>query len=222
MCVVETAVGEAVGYLAPAFWGQAIHAVAYELSPGLSWLAVTPSVVRYLWQRGQEQAAREGKGVLEAFDFALGTEHPVYRAFGRQLPHIRDPYAWYLRVPDLSGFIRHIAPALERRLDASVAPGYSGSLNLSFYGDGLHMAWEHGRLVAVEPWLPPPEPWRPPPGESCAAVFPGLTFLQLLCGYRSLAELEAAFPDCGTYGDQAPVLLDALFPRRPSNVWAVS
>ena len=46
----------------------------------------------------------------------LGAEHPVYEALGNRLPTIRDPYAWYLRVPDLSGFLNHIRPVLEKRL----------------------------------------------------------------------------------------------------------
>jgi hypothetical protein len=224
LAVIEAGAGEVVGFLAhpPMLWQQAIAALAYELSPGVSWLEVTPSVVRYLWRAGETLAAQEGKGPLEAFSFSLGTEHPVYRAFEKRLPRIRPPYAWYVRVPDLPGFVRRIAPVLERRLAASVAPGYGGEIKISFYRDGLRMAFEKGRLVASGAWQPPAEPWDPPPGESCHAVFPDLTFLQLLFGYRSLEELKYAYKDCGTYGDEAPVLLDALFPRRASHLWEVA
>ena len=223
LAVVGTASGEVVGFLAHAhaLWGRTIAALAYELGPGVSWLAVTPSVVRYLWRTGEAMAARAGKGGLEAFVFSLGTEHPVYRAFERRLPRVRPAYAWYLRVPDLPGFLGHVAPALERRLESSVAAGHSGELKISFYREGLRLAFEQGRLAVAERWQPPAEPWRPPPGEQCHAVFPGLTFLQLLFGYRSLDELENAFPDLGTYGEEAHVLLDALFPKRASNLWAV-
>jgi hypothetical protein len=224
LAVIEAAAGELVGFLAhpSVLWQQAIAALAYELSPGVSWLEVTPSAVRYLWRVGEALAAREGKGPLEGFAFLLGTDHPVYRAFEKRLPHIRSPYAWYVRVPDLPGFIRHVGPALNRRLAASVAPGYSGEIKISFYGDGLRLAFEKGRLVASEAWQPPPEPWNPPPGESCHAVFPDLNFLQLLFGHRSLEEIKHAFQDCGTYGEEAPVLLDALFPKRPSHLWEVA
>jgi hypothetical protein len=40
-------------------------------------------------------------------------------------------------------------------------------------------------------------------------------FLKLLCGYRSLDELRAAYPDVSVEGDAGPVL-EALFPKRPS------
>jgi hypothetical protein len=49
-----------------------------------------------------------------------------------------------------------------------------------------------------------------------------LTFLQLLFGYRSLEELKYAYPDCWTKTDDALALLDIIFPRQPSEVWAVS
>jgi len=50
-------------------------------------------------------------------------------------------------------------------------------------------------------------------------MFPDLTFLQLLFGFRALAELEAAFPDCIVRTNEARALLDALFLRTPSDVW---
>ena len=34
------------------------------------------------------------------------------------LPRIRKPYAWYLRVPDIAGFLDTITPVLEQRLAA--------------------------------------------------------------------------------------------------------
>jgi len=44
------------------------------------------------------------------------------------------------------------------------------------------------------------------------ACYPGLTFLQVLFGYRSHDELHACFPDC--YAEEpAHVLINALFPK---------
>ena len=216
LVMIESAGGERVGFLAhwSSPWHGVIGAAAYELEPGVSWLAVTPSVVRYLWKTAEEAAAREGTTAVHAFAFYLGTEHPAYRAFETRLPRTHTPYAWYLRVPDLPGFVRHIAPALEARLAASVAPGYSGEMRLSFYREGLRMAWEKGRLASAEKW-------DPASGEDGQAAFPGLTFLQLVFGYRDLSELRHAFPDCWTAGDEVPVVLAALFPKHFSNVWPV-
>ena len=214
--IVETAAGEPVGVLAHPgrLWGKAIVARTYELRSGFSWLAVTPSVVRSLVATGREYAARDGRE-CGAFSFMLGTEHPVYEAFADRLPRTDPPYAWYLRVPDLPRFLRQIAPALERRLADSPLAGHSGELKLSFYRDGLRLAFDRGRLTGVELW-------QPSPADEGAAAFPGLTFLQLLFGYRALHELRYAFADCWVEGDEPRALLAALFPRRPSDVLHVA
>jgi hypothetical protein len=77
------------------------------------------------------------------------------------------------------------------------------------------LIFKEGKIAAIEPWQPTPD-------KAGDAAFPDLTFLQLLFGYRSLEELDHAFADCWTAGDQARVLLEALFPKQPSNVWAIS
>lgn len=103
---------------------------------------------------------------------------------------------------------------LERRLAGSPLVGHSGELKLSFYRDGARPAFERGRLADAEPW-------SPGVGDGGDAGFPGLTFLQLLFGYRTLAELRYDFADCRA-GNDARALLTALFPKQASNVWPVS
>jgi hypothetical protein len=43
-----------------------------------------------------------------------------------------------------------------------------------------------------------------------------------LFGYRSLDELRRAYADCYVNGDVNRALLNALFPRQPSNLWPVA
>ncbi len=57
---------------------------------------------------------------------------------------------------------------------------------------------------------------------TAARPCPGLTFLQLLFGYRTLDELQASFVDCWTEGDDERSLVLALFPRQPSRFLPVS
>jgi hypothetical protein len=213
--VVETDAGELAGFLVHAGWlrGQQMWTSTYELKPGVSWLAVTPSVMRYLWTTGEEYAARDGKA-CEAFGLGLGEEHPVYTVFANRLPDVRDPYAWYIRVPDVAGFLRHVAPALERRLAASDAAGYSGEIKVSFYRSGLLLKLEQGRLAEVVDWSPEPSDWG-------NAAFPDLTFLHLLFGHRTCGELRHIFRDCWTDNSEVRAVLDGLFPKRPSHVWAI-
>ena len=132
-----------------------------------------------------------------------------------RLPHTRPPYAWYLRVPNLPGFLRHIAPALERRLATSVVVGYSGEVKLSFYRSGLRLVFHQGCLRTSEEW-------KPTPDERGMAAFPDLTFLQLVFGYRTLEELRYAFADCWVTNDETQAVLEAIFPRQDSNVWPIA
>jgi hypothetical protein len=216
LCVVESAEGQPVGYLAhpERLWNGEIGVREYELDGGVSWAAVTPSVIRYLGARGEEYAARSGTE-FSAFSFWLGGEHPAYEAAADRLPADHPPYAWYLRVADVPGFLRHVAPALEARLAESLVAGHTGELKVSFYRDGLRLVFERGRLAEAEAWMPTPE-------DGGTAAFPGLTFLQLLFGYRSLRELRYAFADCWVRGDETRALLEALFPKQASHVWPLA
>jgi GNAT superfamily N-acetyltransferase len=214
--IIEDRSGQRLGYLQHPNYLHAtsLTAIWYELKQGASWLDVTPSVVRYLWNKGQEYAKRDGRTCI-SFGFFGGANHPAYEALGDRLPSVREPYAYYLRVPDLQGFLNHIKPALEKRLSKSIAVGHSGVIRLSFYRDGVKLTLDHGQFTGIEPW----KPTLPEEGN---AAFPGLTFLQLLFGYRSFEELHYAFVDCWWENNDARVLLNALFPKHLSDVFPVA
>jgi hypothetical protein len=215
LCVIESIEGSAVGVLAhpPFLWGDVLVATEYELAPSVSWLAVTPSVARYLWATGQRYAEAEKKKCA-AFGLGFGESHPAYAAMRDRTPGEWKPYAWYLRVPDEVAFLRHITPVLEQRLADSIAVGHSGELKVGFYRSGVRIKFDAGRLSF--------EPWQPQVGEDRDAAFPDRTFLQLLFGHRTFDELRQIYPDCGVEGDTARVLLEALFPKQLSNIWPVS
>jgi hypothetical protein len=219
---------ERVGYLGHAveLWGSGLLVTTWEMRAGVSWREAWHSALRYLVDTGQAMAAaRPGTRCTALSFWLLGAEHPLYRV--ARLQEREDGYAWYARVPDLPAFLRAVAPALERRLAASPCAGHTGTVTLGFYTDGVRLTLERGAVTGVDPWrlelaLPGIEFGRPSSdARRPLAMFPGLTFLQLLCGFRSLRELEAAFPDCVVRTNEARALLDALFPKAPSEVWAV-
>jgi hypothetical protein len=211
--VIETAEGEPAGLLVRSrkLWSGAVEARLYEVNAGVPFLAVTPSVMRYLDATGEEYAKRDGVE-FETISFNLGEKHPVYETIPDRLPLVHKPYAWYIRVPDLPGFVRHIAPALEKRLAESAQGGYTGGIKLNFYRSGLYFRFQEGSITV--------EAWKLGRVEEGDAAFPDLTFLQLLFGYRSLEELQHAFPDCSATTDEARALLPMLFPKKDSNVWS--
>jgi hypothetical protein len=215
--IIESAADEPAGFVCHTrdLRDGTLEVDGYELANGVSWLEVTPFVLSELAEIGHKRASDEKK--LASLTFSLGERHPLYDA----IPEPRlysldrnDHYAFYVRVPDLPEFLRHIRPVLERRLAASVAAGHTGEVKVSFYGGGLRLELERGRLSAVERWSPTVE-------DGGHAAFPDLTFLHLLFGHRSLEELDHAFAECSPGEGDARVLLGALFPRRPSALWPV-
>jgi hypothetical protein len=216
LCIVETPECEPVGFFAVSDqpWQRNLAVSFYELVAGMSWLAVTPSVLRYLQATG-EQSARRDRREFNAFFFRLGSEHPVFEAMPQKMPNVREPYAWYLRVPDVRDFVQTIVPVLEKRLEGSVVPRHTGELKISFYRDGVRLGFERGFVRSVEAW-------KPESAEAGDAAFPDRTFLQLLFGYRSFQELKHSFADCWVDKDETRLLLNVLFPKQPSNVWPVA
>lgn len=154
-------------------------------------------------------AEGDGKESERSVAFVLGQDHPAYCALERELVPYSNPYAWYVRVPDVRGFLQAIRPVLERRVAEGVMAGHSGSLSLNCTSDSMRMVFEKGKLVAIEEY-------KPKLFEDGDAIFPGRTFLQLLFGFRNLEELNRAHPDCFVSNDEAYVLLGTLFPRKPS------
>jgi hypothetical protein len=214
--IIEDRSGEPVGYFQhPTALGMTgLTAIWYELKPGVSWLDVTPWVIRHLWKRGHEYAQRDGK-TCTSFGFMLGAQHPAYEVLGRNLPSIHVPYAWYLRVPDVPGFLNRVKPALEKRLAESVAVGHSHEIKISFYRDGVRLVIERGKLTTIESWKPSPE-------DGGMVAFPGLTFLQVLFGYRSYDELHQSFADCWCDNEDVRALINILFPKKLSDVFPVA
>lgn len=80
----------------------------------------------------------------------------------------------------------------------------------------MRLALERGRFTAIEPWTPVTH------DDEGDASFPELTFLQMLFGHRDFAALSAAFPDCWAGSDETRGLLNALFPRQPTDFLALA
>jgi predicted N-acetyltransferase YhbS len=216
MGIIETATGEAIGWLEyrSELFSGVLSVQNYEVVPGVSWLAVTPSVFRHLLATGQQIAEDTGKPFRRLS--LRGEDHPAFHAFPERIVVTR-PVGWnvYLRVPDIAAFLRHITPVLEARLARSLAVGHTGELTLHWYRDGLKLTFAQGRLVGIEPWQPP----RPESGD---AAFSNLTFLRRLLGWQTQEEIEQAFNDCTSASPEVRVLLNILFPKLPSHIRSVS
>jgi predicted acetyltransferase len=215
--LVETVDGRVVAYVTWQPLKTAFGVREFGVLPGHSWRAVGHFVSRYLRQEAAIlNATRPPDRQLSHISFILGEDHPIYEAFDRDIEKQVPAYSWYVRVPDVPAFLRHIAPALERRLAGSVLAGHTGELKLNFYRSRLVMHWDMGRLVDVV------DGYEYDRLEDGDASFPEFTFLHLLFGHRSIDDLILAFTDVFTANNEARVLLRALFPQRGSRTHPLS
>ncbi len=214
--IIEDNAGEPVGFigLPPIKWGHNMALNLYEINDRVAWTDVTPSVIRFLWQKGLEKAQEQDK-TQKIFGFWLGEAHPAYIAAADQLPRESKPYAYFMRVPDLAAFLNNVRPVLEARLAQSAFVNYSGELKIGFYKDGLLIKFERGKITEIRN-LGFDELEKPD------AEFPPLTILHLVFGHRTVRELQEVYIDCRAYREQTANLIDALFPKKPSEVWPIS
>lgn len=205
---------EPIGYYGQArsLGSSGVRSFHFELASGVSWLDVSPFVVRRMWDAGQKYAEKENRPCT-TFSFLMGAEHPVYEALGNTLSRVSSPYSWYLRVPDLLGFLNHIKPVLEKRLARSIASGHSGEYLIGMYPKGIKLVLENGCITFDE--------WKPDHADHGNAGFPMLTFLQILFGYRGFEELKHAFPDCWWADETTRIIINTLFPKKNSNVYGI-
>ena len=214
--IVEDAQGRSIGYVLHrrirSREAASIYGIAVE--PHVSLAAVMPSILRGFAALAPTLPVwREELPAPVKIHPCLGAADPAYDVVSeRILAPLEPPYAWYIRVPDLAGFLQRIAPALERRLAGSTYAGHTGELKITFYRGGLRLVFANGRLSEATDWRAPV--W----GDEAQAGFPPLVFLQLLFGRRSFAELAYAFPDVWA-NDAERVLLETLFPKQIS--WAI-
>lgn len=219
--LVETAASAALGtgestpqpvaYLEYKQWGSSYFVRELGVRPNHSWRDVGLYLTRYFKNLADVLYEKEEKRLRGIF-FSLGQGHPIYEALGRQLEEQRRPYAWYIRVPDLPAFLRHIAPVLEKRLAQSVLAGHCGTCRVNLYQQQFTLVFEQGKLKEVGSY----EPNNVEDGD---VHFPDTTFLSLLFGRNSLEELNAVHADCYTRTAEAAVLFNILFPKKPS--WVV-
>ena len=185
-----------------------------EIVPDVSYLNLMPSLLRGLWIQGQCTAETEHprQDGIQALNFKLGMDHPSYVTLPRNSV-TENNHAWFIRVPDLVAYLRHIKPALEKNLEGSVAQSYSGEFRVNLFRNGLKLRISKGKITEISDWVPQDVFAGNP-------RFPDLIFLQLIFGWRRFRSLAKEYPD--VYGDkQAAIVFDCLFPSFTGNIWKV-
>jgi len=147
---------------------------------------------------------------LDSVILQLPLTHKAVQAARYLGAQVVTPFAWQVRVMDWKGFLRQISPVLERRLSSSLLLDWSGVLSIHLIGlETLEIAIERGKIGDVV-LTDDSRTWdvESPPGLLC----------QLTLGYRASDELMAWHPDFQVR-PSARLLLDTLFPKKPSFVY---
>jgi hypothetical protein len=218
--IIERANGEPAGFmlLKPVLPIEQAETRLVEFKDASACRELTTSTLKALRERLEALTDESGKRIKTLSAFISGT-CPVHQHLDKNFhnfyPSAR-PYAWYIRVPDIARLLKTIAPALVKRLKGRPHEGLTGEFLVSYYRYGLNLKFESGMLTGIDhvQW----------PDRHLAAVrFPDLTFLQMVCGRKSFAELHEMFPDCSAKSGVEADLLDTLFPKRLSNtIFAMS
>lgn len=212
---IESPTGERIGYLTHDAWLEWPWLGVYqmELTPGVSYLNLMPSILRALLAHGQDMAESDVHPVneIEGVHLGLGAEHLAYAAVDPKKAREESAYAWYIRVPDLVAFLRHVRAGLERNLLGTPAEGYTGALEISFYRSGIRVAVKRGAIESIDEWY----------AEDARIRFTREAFTHLVCGRRRCRDLTEAFADCSAPHVES-VVLDALFPPFTGPLWAVN
>ncbi|MFD2080946.1 Acetyltransferase (GNAT) domain-containing protein [Actinopolymorpha cephalotaxi] len=214
--IIESVDGEFRGLAVTQGSGAHFRVSLLEFAAGTNLAGMRPSLLRGLVElAGQQLPNAPDTEPLGRLVFELGRDHPFYPMIPAEYgPRLDPPYAWYVRVPDLPAVLRRIAPVLERRLADSAMAGYGGDLLLDFYRSSVRLTFTDGRLTDARDEGPTDRQDKSP-----RASFPPLVFLRSLFGHASLEELRAGYPDVGADGTAGP-LVNALFPKRPSRLFA--
>lgn len=207
--------GQAVGYvslMSVPDEGKYQPLNRYVIGDKASYLATFDDVLR-----GIATIAQQSSGQVQTITFSSNISPALAQmieyTFGAQVRSRR--YTWYLRVPDQAKFFQAIAPVLERRLQGSVAHGYTGHFKVGFHNfKYLDLQFEHGKLIDAQNREMTDEEVR------VDAQFPFHMWYNIVFGHRSYTDLNTILPDAEA-GRLGAILCDTLFPKRPQSLMQI-
>jgi len=121
---------------------------------------------------------------------------------------------WLLRLPNVTRFLRRIGPVLEQRLTEAGTAGLTTEICINFFRQAVMLSFEEGKLRAVRSAGFVDTSMGADGGDLC---IPPDAFVRLVFGYRTLEELQDAWPDIRIKPERRHIV-DALFPRLRAHI----
>ncbi|MCU0482244.1 MAG: GNAT family N-acetyltransferase [Anaerolineae bacterium] len=198
-----------VGYYRtfPSLWDGTLVVIEFAMQVNIPYRLAMLAVLSAMRDRYTDE---DGNCHLTQISLEIGTHHAVYDALPDILDTAPRPSAWYIHIPDEAHLIQHIKPILEKRLNESDMRGLTTTTKINLATHELTIHIRHGEifLIALARLIL---------GSESNANFPQYVFNQLVMGYRNLAEIQYAYPDCLS-DTETTQLLNILFPKKPSFV----
>jgi hypothetical protein len=123
---------------------------------------------------------------------------------------------WLFNIPRLELFLVKLAPAFERRIAQGGFSGLTHALTINLFRQAYRLLFDAGKLTDVQALGFVDTSMGADGGDLC---IPPDAFVRLLLAYRSLDELQDAWPDT-VVKPQSRTIIDALFPRMDSYLYA--
>jgi len=207
-CIVDEQ-AKTVGYYRtfPSLWDGTLIVIEFAMQVTIPYRLAMLAVLSAMRDRYTDE---DGNCHLTQIALEIGTHHTVYDTLLDILDPAPRPSAWYIHLPDEARFIQHIKPILEKRLNESNMNGLTTTTKINLTTHELTLHIRHGEIFLIELS-------RLILGSEWNATFPPYVFNHLVMGYRSLTELQYAYPDCLS-DTETTLLLNVLFPKKPSFV----
>ena len=124
-----------------------------EMTEPRYWREATPALLKEFVELADKatKEAKDPERQIKTVRQDMQPDHPIYLFDDDALGHIPErQYAWYVRVPDIAGFLRMVASALDRRVGESIHAGYSGTLKIQLDRKGTNLKFESGKIIEIE------------------------------------------------------------------------
>ncbi|MFC7546147.1 GNAT family N-acetyltransferase [Plantactinospora sp. GCM10030261] len=206
---------EVRGYLvhgARLYAGGELAVFAAACERPADWPTATAAMYAYLGDAGRRYATADRP--FTAIHPILDVDHPLARFGPAGVP--RRARAWYVRTGDPIDLLGRLAPVLRARWAAAGLRWPVSELVIDTYGRAARLRFTDGELAAVTPAPGAADPSTDP---GTHAAIPPDAVLQLALGYRTLAEVLDAWPDCLLRDRLTERFLAAAFPRVPNRLW---
>ncbi len=197
--VTDSRTEQAVGYLCVSARGQHLHVHENSITDNAAGWAVL------------RQLKTETSGEIQVVGSSANRLVRLARSLGSQSP---PGDQWLLRLTDPVDFLRKIAPILDRRLAQAGWADLSADLCINFFRHALVIHIEQSRVQSVQSVGFVDASMGAEGGDLC---IPPDAFVRLLFGYRTLDELQDAWPDI-RQRPASRALLGVLFPRLTAHI----